>query len=68
MAGKLKDTIRTSVLLPRDACTRIGELAAANDVSAAWIMRRAILKFLDDHEASRELPLRPAAARTERVS
>jgi predicted transcriptional regulator len=55
--------IRTSVILPEDAYARVQALAAANDVSTAWVIRHAILKLLDEHEGQAELPLRLAKAR-----
>ena len=58
VAGKVKNTIRTSVILPEEAHARIEALAAANDVSTAWVIRHAILRFLDEHGGQRELPLR----------
>ena len=63
MAARRKNAIRTSVILPEDARAQIETLAAANDVSAAWVMRHAILKFLEEHNGQRELPLRLAARR-----
>lgn len=48
-------------MLPEDARARIEALAAANDVSAAWVIRHAILRFLEEHGNQRELPLRLAA-------
>lgn len=51
-------TIRTSVILPETAHAQIQALADANRVSAAWIVRTAVLQFLDEHGAQTELPLR----------
>lgn len=61
MAARRKNAIRTSVILPEEARAQIETLAAANDVSAAWVMRHAILKFLEEHAGQRELPLRLTA-------
>src|SRR5262245_21231651 len=58
MALRLKSAIRTSVILPEDAQARIQALAVANDVSAAWVIRQAVLKFLDQHRSQTDLPLR----------
>lgn len=58
MAVKAKNTIRTSVILPEDARARIEALAAANDVSTAWVIRYALLRFLDQQGEQTELPLR----------
>lgn len=53
-----RKTVRTSVLLPEEAYARIQRLAETNDVSTAWVIRHALLKFLDNHEGQAELPLR----------
>lgn len=63
MTPRQKKAVRTSVILPEEARSRVDALATANHVSAAWVMRHAILKFLDEHEGQRELPLRLPAAR-----
>ncbi|MFG1301937.1 ribbon-helix-helix protein, CopG family [Xanthobacter sp. V3C-3] len=52
------------MILSEDAHTRIQALATANDVSTAWVIRQAILKFLDEYQGQSELPLRlPRQAR-----
>jgi predicted transcriptional regulator len=54
-----KKSIRTSVLLPEAAHARIQALADASDVSAAWIIRAAVVRFLEEHVTDQnELPLR----------
>ncbi|MDG4577135.1 MAG: ribbon-helix-helix domain-containing protein [Defluviicoccus sp.] len=53
-----RKSIRTSVILPEDAHARIQALADANNVSAAWIIRTAVLRFLEEHGDQHELPLR----------
>jgi predicted transcriptional regulator len=58
MAIRLRNAIRTSVILPEDAHARVQELAVANDVSAAWVIRQAVLRFLGEHGSQVELPLR----------
>lgn len=58
MAARPRNAIRTSVILPEDAHAQIQALAAANDVSAAWVIRQAVLKFLEEHASQTELPLR----------
>jgi len=50
--------VRTSVILSEGAHSRIQTLADANDVSAAWMIRQAILTFLDEDRGQTELPLR----------
>ncbi|MBP7340267.1 CopG family transcriptional regulator [Niveispirillum sp.] len=57
-APPIKKTVRTSVILPEDAHARIQALADANDVSAAWMIRAAIIRFLEEHSDQAELPLR----------
>lgn len=53
-----RKTVRTSVLLPESAHLRLLALAEANDVSAAWVIRLAVQRFLDEHQGQQELPLR----------
>ena len=53
-----KKSVRTSVLLPEEAHARIQALADANNVSAAWIIRAAVIRFLDEHGDQTQLPLR----------
>lgn len=62
-----KKTVRTSVILPEDAHSRIQALADANDVSAAWVIRAAIVRFLDEHSDQTELPLRLPKTKGERA-
>lgn len=45
-------------MLPETAHAQIQALADANRVSAAWIVRTAVLQFLEEHGAQAELPLR----------
>ncbi len=58
MPAIAKRTVRTSVLLPEDAYAQVQALADTNDVSTAWIIRAAVLRFLEDHADQTELPLR----------
>jgi predicted transcriptional regulator len=46
------------VILPENAHTRIQALADANDVSAAWIIRAAVVQFLEEHGDEMQLPLK----------
>jgi predicted transcriptional regulator len=64
-------TVRTSVIVPADIYQRVQDLAAKNDVSAAWIVRHALMEFLSAHTEENAIPLklgganaRPAAARS----
>lgn len=63
MAVRQKNTVRTSVILPEQAHARIEALAAANDVSTAWVIRHAVVRFLEDHGDQAELPLRRPASK-----
>ena len=51
-------TVRTSVILPQAAHSRIQALADANDVSAAWVIRAAVMQFLEEHGEETQLPLK----------
>jgi predicted transcriptional regulator len=53
-----KKSVRTSVILPEDVHARIQALAVANRVSAAWIIRAAIVRLVDEYGDQSELPLR----------
>ena len=50
--------MRTSVILPEDTHARVQALASANGVSAAWIIRAAVIRFLEQQGEQIELPLR----------
>jgi hypothetical protein len=54
----LRKSVRTSVILPEDAHSRIQALAGANNVSAAWVIRAAVLRFLEEHGDQTQLPLK----------
>ena len=54
----LKRTVRTSVMLPESANSRIQALLDANNVSAAWVIRAAVMQFLEEHGEEAPLPLR----------
>ncbi len=56
MAKKSKN-IRTSVILDEDQYGKLLGVAARNDVSAAWIIRHAIGRFLEEYGDQSELPL-----------
>ncbi|MEH6433843.1 CopG family transcriptional regulator [Massilia sp. DD77] len=51
--------IRTSVVLPEDTHLQIQAMADANQVSAAWVIRMAVQRFLEDNQGQLNLPLRP---------
>jgi hypothetical protein len=46
------------VLLPEEAHLQVQALADANSVSAAWVIRLAIQRFLNEQGGQLELPLR----------
>lgn len=52
--------VRTSVILPEDIYEKVVQLAEANDVSAAWVMRQAIVKFLANAANDKGLKLKKA--------
>lgn len=56
MAGPSK-TVRTTVLLPESAYNQVQALAAAHDVSSAWVVRQAVLQYLANVPGQTELPL-----------
>ncbi|MGR9263638.1 ribbon-helix-helix domain-containing protein [Rhizobium leguminosarum] len=53
-AGK---TVRTTVLLPEGVYRQVQALAVTNDVSAAWVIRQAVLHYLATKAGQVELPL-----------
>lgn len=57
-ANALKRSVRTSVILPEAAHMRLQALADANNVSAAWVIRAAVIQFLDEHGDETQLPLK----------
>ena len=56
MATSSRKPVRTSVVLPEEVYARVQRMAAANDVSIAWVIRHAVQRFLDSHEHQTELP------------
>ncbi len=61
-------TVRTSMIVSSETYREVQELAAANDVSAAWIMRHALLEFLESHRGESGLPLRQGTERQAELS
>lgn len=55
--GKKSKNIRTSVILDEDQYGKVSAVAERNDVSAAWVIRHAIGRFLDEYGDQGELPL-----------
>lgn len=64
-----KKSVRTSVILQKEAHVRVQALADASNVSAAWVIRAAVDRFLEKHGPDQnELPLRlPRAQKAVRV-
>lgn len=50
-------SVRTTVMLPERVHRQVQALAAANDVSAAWVIRQAVLQYLSERNGQVELPL-----------
>ena len=61
-------TVRTSMIVSSEIYREVQELAVANDVSAAWIMRHALLEFLETHRGESGLPLKHGSTRPAEVS
>ena len=58
MSASIAKSVRTSVILPQIAHSRLQALADANDVSAAWVIRAAVTQFLEEHSKETQLPLK----------
>lgn len=50
-------TVRSTVLLPERIHRQVQAVAAANDVSSAWVIRQAVLHYLSTRNGQSELPL-----------
>lgn len=50
-------TVRSTVLLPERVHRQVQAVAAANDVSSAWVIRQAVLQYLSTRAGQSELPL-----------
>lgn len=44
-------------MLPERIHRQVAALAAANDVSTAWVVRQAVVLYLSDGKGQAELPL-----------
>jgi len=49
--------VRSTVLLPERVHREVQALATANDVSAAWVVRQAVIHYLASRSGQTELPL-----------
>jgi predicted transcriptional regulator len=52
-----KKRVRTSVILPGDVYEKVASLAEKNDISVAWVIRQAIIRFLKDQGNTKHLKL-----------
>lgn len=52
MTKTSRETVRTSVILPKDQYAQLNEIAQKSDVSVAWVVRKAILQFLEESASS----------------
>ncbi|MGL3820641.1 CopG family transcriptional regulator [Sphingopyxis sp. R3-92] len=52
-----KKSVRTTVMLPERVHRQVQSIAAANDVSTAWVLRQAVLHYLSTRSGQTELPL-----------
>ena len=50
-------SVRTTVMLPERVYRQVQALAAANDVSTAWVVRQAVVQYLSNRNGQVELPL-----------
>lgn len=55
--AKSENSVRTSVMLPNRVHRQVAALAAANDVSTAWVMRQAVIRYLAEGAGQGELPM-----------
>lgn len=53
----ISKTVRSTVLLPERVHREVQAVAAANDVSVAWVIRQAVLHYLSTRTGQSELPL-----------
>lgn len=66
-ASASRKTARSSVNLTEELHTRVQALADANHVSAAWIIRTAVVRFLEDYGDQTQLPLRLPQPKTKGI-
>lgn len=57
MAAARAKMVRTSVILPAAVLLEINTIAQDNDVSAAWVMRHALINFVKTRSGKIPLPL-----------
>jgi len=55
--AKSENSVRTSIMLPDRVHRQVAALAAANDVSTAWVMRQAVIRYLAEGPGLGELPM-----------
>lgn len=57
MPAHRNNRVRTSVILPDEVYEKIAKLAEKNDVSVAWVIRQAVVRFLEDQSNGKRLKL-----------
>ena len=57
MAERRKKTTRLTVSLDEADYAALNAMASRSDVSASWVIRQAVQRFLREHDAQPELPL-----------
>ena len=60
MTERQKKTARLTVSLDEADYAALNAMAQMSDVSLSWVIRQAIQRFVREHGAQRELPLRLA--------
>ncbi len=60
MAERRKKTTRLTVSLDEADYAALNAMALKSDVSLSWVVRQAIQRFVQEHRAQKELPLRLA--------
>lgn len=50
------NSVTTSVMLPDRMYQKVAALAAANDVSTAWVIPQAVVRYLPERRGQSELP------------
>lgn len=57
MSKRVKKSTRLTVSLDPKDHAALAALAAKSDVSLSWVVRQAIHRFIQQHQAQPELPL-----------
>jgi predicted HicB family RNase H-like nuclease len=62
MSERRKKTTRLTVSLDADDHAALTAIAEKSDVSLSWVIRQAIHRFVQEHGAHPQLPLRLSAS------